>query len=94
MECPVCKEDNNRVYKTDDNLYMPFIRRGRICLNCGAIFETNEKATMREYHKNPRDPQQVEMQLDTFVDRSLKRLDRIKEEQEERRATRRVSRKG
>ena len=69
---PNCKRDlddvpkgkeKGFVYETDKSDGLPFIRRGRVCTNCGFIFETIEEPTGDPYHKRAnRDlPNQLKM---------------------------------
>ncbi len=74
MICPNkdCKRDlhdvprhKNRgyVYKVDPSDGLSFIRRGRVCTNCGLTFETIETATGAPYHKRApgESPNQIKM---------------------------------
>jgi len=72
---PDCKRDlydvprhkmHGYVHKTDPSDGLPYIRRGRVCTNCGFMFETIERATGAPYHK--RAPGDLPNQLKMFDD--------------------------
>lgn len=43
MNCPFCKEDNNRVIDIRKRKTHDYQRRVRLCMSCGKVFTTIEE---------------------------------------------------
>ena len=51
MICQKCGEELVAVLRTDDNVALPFVRRGRYCETCGKLWESMEHLTGELWHK-------------------------------------------